>query len=260
MVLIATTGWSFLLRKRPAWRQALFPPDKFTIRNGGKLVSLIFDSDLGPFTPKLHAGESSPKWTGPTRPVVRGFLEGTLGRLLYWMSLLSFNNAFRRNRTLHGWYIDSHALGTVTLAYWAAFQGRGPEVWIIAIWRVLCLLCAVLSIGLVRSQIRALRGDGPPASNPRIVLLGLVNWAELVALFALIYQAINGSRRWLYNSFTTQVTMNHAFVAKRGSGLAEAERYAAVAQISLSLLLISTLIGMYVGLLAPSKTAQGGAS
>lgn len=174
-------------------------------------------------------------------PHFAGIIEPVLVRLLYWLSLATVNQAFRGHPQRHAKYIDFYLLIFVFLAFLSATLGWGASVWLLSAWRILCVFVQILSVGVLRNKIRALRGDGPPPSDSRIIVLALLNWAELTALFALLYQSIRGKGIWLYESFTTQVTMNHS------TPLHALEKVVVVSQISISLLLVTTLIGLYVG-------------
>ena len=198
-------------------------------------------AEQGPFWPSNQEPPESYTWPEPVRPQMRGYLTPLFSFALYWASLLTFNNHFRKDTVKHGRFIDGYAIVTCGLAYAAAWFQLGRFVWIIVIWRISCLMIHVLSVGLFRNNIRKMRGDFAPTFSTRIVLLGLVNWGELVALFALLYQTIRGGGRWLFESFTTQVTMGHS------TPVSEIEKLVVVSQISVSLCLLTTLIGMYVG-------------
>jgi hypothetical protein len=209
--------------------------------------------DVGPFIPSNREVDTTTTWDAPLRPTMRGCLYPASTFLLYWVSLLTLNNHFRRKLDVHALYVDIYATIMVTLAFLGAIYMMGPGVWLIALWRILCLLVHILSVGIFRDQIRKMRGDYGQNFSPRIVLLGLVNWAELVALFAIVYQAIRGNGIWLYESFTTQATMAHSDRLRINDAISEdnrisgLEKLAVVSQISISLLLITTLVGMYVG-------------
>lgn len=209
--------------------------------------------EQGPFLPSTHLERKTPSWPDPARPVLRGWLVPLLVFPLYWTSLLTVNNHFRKKLDQHALFIDSYAILTCALAYGAAWAMIGPSVWLIAVWRIGCLLVQTLSVGMFRDPIRTMRGDLAPQFNRRIVLLGLVNWAELIALFAIVYGTIRGSGRWLYESFTTQATMGHS------TPLSHEEKFAVVAQIGISLCMLTTLIGMYVGSLSGNASDKTGA-
>lgn len=221
--------------------------------------------ELGKFMPPEQDSEET-NGAGPRRPANQGILMTCILFLLHWHSLLSFNNHFRRDVVKHCRFIDAYALAALSLVCWAAFAQVGPQVWLFAVWRISCISIHVLRVGIFRDSLRRMRGDVMPASNPRIVLIGLMNWAELVALFALIYSTIRGGGRWLYESFTTQVTMGHSDRLRIneplgvGNRISDIEKLAVVAQISISLCLITTLIGMYVGSLSSTAQAQQGAA
>ena len=187
---------------------------------------------------------------GPFRPEQRppsyGLILPWVGTFLYRLSLLTFNNHFRKHKGRHGVFIDIYATVSALAAVSAAGLQLGASLWLIAIWRIFCMGVHVASMGLFRDYIREMRGDDPPPSSSRVVLLGFINWFELVGLYALIYQAIHGKVTWLYESFTTQATMSHPDILSSDS-LSNWERFAVVSQICLSLFLLTTLIGLYVG-------------
>ncbi len=179
-----------------------------------------------------------------------GFVEPWSVLFLVWLSKRTLNQAYRADRKLHGLWVDRYVLAMWGAAYVGAGLGLGQHLWVFAIWRICCLLIQILGSGIYLRQVREGRGDEMPASDSRIVALGLINWTELVALYALIYQAARGQGLWLYESFTTQVTMSHS------TPIHNWEKLAVVSQISMSLLAVTTLISMFTGTLGPNRTAK----
>lgn len=177
-----------------------------------------------------------------------GILEPILVYFLYWYSKLTPANRVRKFPKVHSACIDLYVFSSTVVAFLCAWAQWGACLWLIAAFRIWSILIQALMVGVLRKPIRARRGDIDPVSKPRVVLLSFLNWVDLIALYALLYQAINGHSKWLYQSLSTQMTMGHV-----NRHLGNTEKFVVATQCGVSFFVVTALISRYMSAVADDK-------
>lgn len=127
-------------------------------------------------------------------------------------------------------------------------------------WRVVDIIATAMRVSLF-DRFEASGATKPVvASHARIVVLGLINYLEVLVSFGGIYATLHGSLKppvnlpteWLtplYFSAITQFTIGYGDIAPTG-----AARAIVVVQGTASLLLVILIVGRFVSLLRPEKS------